>query len=179
VSVRRRASGRAHYNYFRDYDPAIGRYVESDPIGIDGGLNTYAYVDSNPLLFADPTGEMGPAAPPIIARACARYPQICAAFVACRFNLRACVHLLCKANSALSRYKIHCINPGCGGRNQADSPVGTYYATIFSCTCFANRVFEKYVCRSGKSDKEHDDKIEEARRKCNDCLNKCVPNGVP
>jgi RHS repeat-associated protein len=45
-----------HYNYFRDYDPSIGRYVESDPIGLDGGVNTYAYVESNPLIRIDPLG---------------------------------------------------------------------------------------------------------------------------
>lgn len=44
------------YNYFRDYDPAIGRYVESDPIGLNGGLNTYGYVDANPLHEVDPRG---------------------------------------------------------------------------------------------------------------------------
>ena len=46
-----------HYNYFRDYDPSVGRYVESDPIGIWGGLNTYAYVANNPMLYFDTTGE--------------------------------------------------------------------------------------------------------------------------
>ena len=44
------------YNYFRDYDPAIGRYVESDPIGLEGGWNTYAYVDGDPLSRIDEEG---------------------------------------------------------------------------------------------------------------------------
>ena len=54
--VRRCASGRSHYNYARDYDPATGRYVESDPIGLHGGINTYTYADANPLGLFDPTG---------------------------------------------------------------------------------------------------------------------------
>jgi RHS repeat-associated protein len=45
-----------HYNYFRDYDPATGRYTQSDPIGIAGGLNTYLYANGNPLTVADPAG---------------------------------------------------------------------------------------------------------------------------
>src|SRR5262249_27371102 len=45
-----------HYNYYRDYDPSIGRYGESDPIGLKGGLNTYAYVRSRPTDSVDPLG---------------------------------------------------------------------------------------------------------------------------
>ena len=45
-----------HYNYFRDYEPGMGRYLESDPIGLGGGLNTYAYVDSAPVNWFDDYG---------------------------------------------------------------------------------------------------------------------------
>ena len=45
-----------HYNYYRDYDPATGRYLETDPIGLDGGINPYVYAGANPVNFVDPDG---------------------------------------------------------------------------------------------------------------------------
>ena len=45
-----------HHNGNRDYDKAGGRYNQSDPLGLAAGLNTYAYVNSNPLRFIDPFG---------------------------------------------------------------------------------------------------------------------------
>jgi RHS repeat-associated protein len=45
-----------NYNYYRDYDPTIGRYVESDPIGLAGGMDTYGYGLQDPISHVDPLG---------------------------------------------------------------------------------------------------------------------------
>ncbi|QGX39346.1 RHS repeat-associated core domain-containing protein [Permianibacter aggregans] len=45
-----------HYNYFRNYDPVTGRYIESDPIGLSDGVNTYGYVQQMPTQLKDPLG---------------------------------------------------------------------------------------------------------------------------
>lgn len=42
-----------NYNYFRDYEPATGRYPQPDAIGLDGGISTYGYGGGNPLESVD------------------------------------------------------------------------------------------------------------------------------
>lgn len=47
------------YNYFRDFNSQLGSYIESDPIGLAAGMNTYLYVSAMPLLLTDPKGLKG------------------------------------------------------------------------------------------------------------------------
>jgi RHS repeat-associated protein len=53
------AETRLHYNWHRYYDPSTGRYITSDPLGLEGGLNTYVYAVGNPVLIYDPYGLFG------------------------------------------------------------------------------------------------------------------------
>ncbi|MDR0250628.1 MAG: hypothetical protein LBI35_04885, partial [Burkholderiales bacterium] len=48
-----------HYNWHRDFNPASGKYAQSDPVGLRGGLNTFLYVNGNPVNAIDPTGLFG------------------------------------------------------------------------------------------------------------------------
>jgi RHS repeat-associated protein len=45
-----------NYNYFRDYNPVIGRYIQSDPIGLIADFNTYGYVRQSPAVYSDQYG---------------------------------------------------------------------------------------------------------------------------
>ena len=45
-----------HYNHFRDYDPGIGRYIESDPAELVDGTNPYVYALNSPIRYTDPYG---------------------------------------------------------------------------------------------------------------------------
>ena len=70
------------YNYFRTYDPSMGRYIESDPIGLYGGsYSTYSYANGNPVSRIDPKGLQTPALclNPANVEACAEAGEITAA----------------------------------------------------------------------------------------------------
>lgn len=69
-----------YYNYFRDYDPSTGRYLTSDPTGLPAGLNTYVYVNNDPLRWSDPKGKAIQI--PVIIAVCFADPPCAAALLA-------------------------------------------------------------------------------------------------
>lgn len=84
----------SHYNFHRDYNPYSGRYIQSDPIGMDAGVNYYNYSYGAPLRYIDSTGEVPVIALPALC--CVGFPKICREIMRCIINPKACKRKLCR-----------------------------------------------------------------------------------
>ncbi|HEY6530074.1 MAG TPA: DUF4329 domain-containing protein [Cellvibrionaceae bacterium] len=78
-----------YYNYFRDYDASVGRYIESDPIGLGGGINTYSYVANQPSRYIDPRGLDNPNMGPYSLSPGEHFPNLDSAAFAATFEINA------------------------------------------------------------------------------------------
>jgi len=90
------AETRLSYNYFRTYDSDIGAYPQSDPIGLNGGMNTFGYVGGNPLTNIDPFGLSATSFAGRLAALCASNPT------ACRLGAAAASTAICQAAGGCS-----------------------------------------------------------------------------
>jgi RHS repeat-associated protein len=96
-----------YYNYFRDYESNAGRYIESDPLGLGGGISTYTYVDAAPLSLIDLRGLQDST----VTAWCRQYPQACAQQMA---NAAGAAAAAAGAAATVPRSSQECPSDDCG-----------------------------------------------------------------
>ncbi len=169
-----------HQNFNRDYDPSIGRYIESDSTGLRDGMNTYGYARQSPLNLFDSKGLFAQVVY-MVARVCARNPRLCAATLLCIKNPKACTDNMCKATC--TGYQIACKSSswGCNG-SESSQLTGLKCAQGAGC-CLMRSACN--ICRYAgfghrKKDGTRDnldqstkDACAGAKKCCNQVLEKC------
>jgi RHS repeat-associated protein len=170
-----------NFNYYRDYDPTVGRYQQSDPIGLRAGLNTYSYVRADPVRRRDPLG-LETICDPMGSGFCYEVPDInlsegCgsgrwgplipnappwagASFKKCCDNHDNCYDDCQKPpKSKCDGDFCSCVRDQCNGSSNPTT-----------CKYFADR-----YCRLGTTGDDSDNAFNDSRQKCN-ALQACIPS---
>ena len=118
------------HNGFRDYNPSTGRYMQSDPLGLDAGFNTYAYVGNNPYRAVDPyglkvnfTGDTPMETKNLLRRSSQKSPLL--------FNALRTLHL------SKTEYTIHTVKSGGSSYNYSTKTIVWNNNRINSCIDFS------------------------------------------
>ncbi len=180
------------YNFWRFYDSDLGRYITSDPIGLEGGLNSYAYAEQNPLINIDTEGKH---AKKIIGSlyfiyrmVCSKDKKLCKELAQCIRDKKKCKRF-CKVMRSDKLYHPFCDGKSCNtGKDKQvkkddktkgptvprqDSPASAQYKKLMLEICLNLRLFVKDVCFNNKPHKTHDDEIEKAKKRIKECEPLC------
>jgi RHS repeat-associated protein len=168
-----------YYNYFRYYDPAVGRYISSDPIGLEGGGNSYLYAAANPIIYFDNKGLKYWRILPVLGWICLKNKKLCREMYKCIKNPKKCKNRFCRLAKSKTLYHPFCDVEGCSrGRggpegSPQDSPASAEFKLFMAEICLGLRQLVTDVCYGGVADARHKREMDIARRKIESCRPLC------
>ena len=154
-----------HYNWYRHYDPTLGRYTQPDPLGFVDGPSVYGYVGGSPQQATDQDGRY-------IQYICRFAPGVCATMLFCLKNPKKCKDFACRQRPGGGERYVHylyksvCSVPGCNGSESAECAklkIGAAYACIYLMK------MTTAVCFNNVPDPNHKIEEEKAKAKIRNC----------